>query len=150
MARGAARGPSARVVLNRKAIDQVRLAIADGTSAIGKAIVTTANPPDATPFGEGLVTHGGFVTYVGAKKTAGWSMDGRQPKKPRAIRVRGTDTILTAAGFGFPARFQEFGTARQPARPFLTPARNAVEPRAAGIMRQAAAYRIARYLGRPR
>lgn len=142
------RGPSARVKMNRKSLDQVRLAVADGTSAIGKAVVTTADPPDATPFGEGLVTHGGYLTYVGAKKTAGWSMDGRQPKKPRVVAVKGTDTIQTIAGFGFPARFQEFGTVKQPARPFLTPAKNAVEPRAAGLMRQAAAYRIARYLGR--
>lgn len=140
------RGPSARVKLNRKSIDQVRLAVADGTQAIGKAVIVAAKVPDAPPYSEGLVDRGGAITYVGAKKTAGWGTDGRQPKKPRAFRVAGTDTIQTLAGFGFPARFLEFGTAKMAARPFLTPARNQVEPRAAGIMRQAAAYRVARYL----
>jgi HK97 gp10 family phage protein len=139
-----ARGRTTRVKLNRAAIDGVRLAIADGTHAVAKAIVTTANPPDATPFGEGLITRGGTLAYVGSKKVDGWSLDGRQPRKPRKLRVKGTDTIVAVAGFGFPGRFQEFGTAHHPAQPFLTPARNQVVPRAVGIMRQATAYRLAR------
>jgi hypothetical protein len=134
-----------RVKINRKTVDQVRLAVADGAFAIAKAVVLEADPPDATPFGEGLVTTGGALAYVGPKKVAGWSEDGTQPKKPRAVRVRGTtDEIVAVGGFGFPALFNELGTVHQPARPFFLPAMNRVIPRAPGIMRQAAAYRIAR------
>jgi hypothetical protein len=134
----------ARVRLSRAAIDGVRLALADGVHAVAKAIVTEADPPDATPFGTGLVTSGGTLAYVGAKKVDGWGQDGKQPKKPRALRVAGQDAIVAVAGFGFPGRFQEFGTAHHRAQPFLTPARDRVAPRAAGIMRQATAYRLAR------
>ncbi len=136
---------SSRVVMNRKSVDQVRLAVADGALAIARTIVEEADAPDETPFGEGLVQRGGAIVYIGAKKVGGFGLDGRQPKKPRAIRVRGkTDEILAVGGYSFPARFQEFGTIHQPARPFLTPSMNRVIPRAAGIMRQAAVYRIAR------
>jgi hypothetical protein len=139
-----ARGRTTRVKLNRAAVDGVRLALADGAHAVAKAIVTDANPPDATPFGAGLVTSGGTLAYVGSKKVDGWSLDGRQPKKPRSLRVKGQDTIVAVAGFGFPGRFQEFGTVHHAAQPFLTPARDRVAGRAVGIFRQATAYRLAR------
>ena len=139
-----ARKRSARVVLNRKALDGITLAIADGAHAVAKAIVLEADPPDASPFGEGLVTSGGTLVYVGSKKVDGWSMRGQQPKKPRRFRVPKTQGVAAIAGFGFPGRFQEFGTVNQRAQPFLAPARDRVIPRAVAILRQAAAYRIAR------
>lgn len=142
-----ARKRHARVRLNRKAIDGVRLALADGAHEIAKTIVREARPPDATPFGEGLVTRGGTLAYVGSKKIDGWSLDGSQPKKPRALRVRGSDAIVAVAGFGFPARFQEFGTVHHGAQPFFMPAINAVAPRAGSIMARTAKYRIARIRG---
>lgn len=137
---------SARVVLNRKAIDGVRLAMADGVFAVGKAVVidADAHSPDATPFGVGLVKRAGTLVYVGDKKVAGWGIDGRQPKKPRVIRLKGTTGIVGIAGFSFPARFQEWGTVDQPARPFFTPARDRIVARIPSIMKQAAAYRIKR------
>jgi hypothetical protein len=130
------RKPSARVVLNRSALDEVHLALADGVTEIARTIVETARPPDATPFGEGLVTQGGWLVYNGSKKVAGGSLSGNQPKKPRAFRVRGTEGIAGIAGFGFPARFQETGTVDQPARPFLMPAVVKVKGVAADIMRE--------------
>lgn len=135
-----------RVKMNRKSIDNVRLAIADGTAAIGKAIILAADVPDAEPYGVGLVVEGGTLTYVGGKKVGSWHQSGEEPRKPKAMKVRGKDTIQTATGWSFPAHLLEFGTVRMGAQPFATPARNEVEPRAAGIMRQAAAYRIARTL----
>lgn len=137
----------ARVVLNRRAVDGVTLAIADGAHEVAKTIVREARPPDATPFGQGLVTSGGTLVYVGSKKVDGWSLDGRQPKKPRSLRVRGSESVVAVAGFGFPGRFQEFGTVNHGAQPFLTPSRNRVEPRVPGIMAKAAKYRIARLRG---
>jgi hypothetical protein len=129
-----ARKPSARVVLNRAALNRVELAIADGFSAVGHAVLDTTEPPDATPFGEGLVTRGGFLVYAAGKKVDGFGQDGRQPAKPRAVRVQGESWLQLIVGFGFPGRFQELGTIRQPARPFLTPAAGRVLPLAAQIM----------------
>lgn len=138
-----ARQRNARVKLNRKAIDGVRLAIADGAHEIARTIVMEADPPDATPYGAGLVTNGGTLVYVDGRKVDGWALDGTQPRKPRGARTP-KGAIVAVAGFGFPARFQELGTVRQPARPFLAPARDRVAARAASIMARTAKYRIAR------
>lgn len=140
-----AKGRTARVVLNRKAIDGVRLALADGVFAVAKTIVNEADPPDATPYGKGLVTNGGALLYVDGKKLDGMGLDGRQPGKPRS--AKSSPGTVAIAGFGFPGRFLEFGTVKMAAQPFFTPARDRVLPRATGIIRQASAYRIAR-LGR--
>lgn len=139
-----ARKPSARVVLNRAALTELGLAIAAGVEEIARTVVETADPPDATPFGEGLVTEGGWLVYQGANKVAGGSLRGLQPKKPRAFRVRGTTAIVGIAGFGFPGRFQETGTKNQPARPWFTPAVVRVKGVAGEIMRDAVGPRLRR------
>lgn len=138
----ASRRPSARVVLNRAALSELHLALADGIEEVARTIIETAKPPDATPFGEGLVTEGGWLVYDGSKKVAGGSLGGNQPKKPRAFRVRGTVGITGIAGFGFPARFQETGTEHQPARPFFMPAIVRVKGVAADIMREIVAPKL--------
>lgn len=135
---------SSRVVLNRRAVDGVRLAVADGIFEVGKAIIVQSDPPDAEPFGEGLTTRGGTLTYVDDKKVAGWGEDGRQPKKPRAVRVRGWRGILGIVGWGFPGRFQQWGTVHHAAQPFAWQAIDPIIPRIPSIVRQAAAYRLAR------
>lgn len=127
--------PSARLVLNRAALDTVRLAVADGVLEVARTMVEDANPPDATPFGVGLVQSGGWAVYAGSKKVAGGSLDGSQPKKPRALKTP-ADAITGIAGFGFPARFEEIGTVNQPARPFFMPAVVRVKGVAADIMRE--------------
>lgn len=106
----------ARAVLNREALEQVDLAMAVGVERVAMRILEVVRPPDATPFGEGLVDRGGFISYVDGKRVGG---DADQ--KPKAMLVRGRG-IVVGVGFGFPARFQEMGTERQPPRPFLTPA----------------------------
>ena len=137
-----ARKPSSRVVLNRGALDELHLALVDGVEEIARTIVETADPPDATPFGEGLVTQGGWLVYSGSKKVAGGSLVGLQPKKPRAFRVAAATIIQAIAGFGFPARFQETGTVDQPARPFLWPTALRVKAVAGDIMRSAVGSRL--------
>lgn len=137
---------NARVILNRRAVDGVRLAIADGTSEVGKTIIRETKPLDQPPYGEGLVDNGGTLTYVDGKKVDGWALDGTQPRKPRAAKTP-KDAIVTIAGWGFPMRFAELGTTRQPPRPRFAPARDRVEPRIPGIMARAAKYRIARLRG---
>lgn len=115
------RKTSARVVLNRQALNEVGLAVADGLEEVVRSIVLDAHPPDATPYGAGLVTSGGWLVYHGSKKVAGGSLTGKQPKKPRAVRVMGIGGITAIAGFGFPGRFQEIGTIYHRAQPFLGP-----------------------------
>lgn len=124
---------NSRLVLNRSRLDEVSLAVADGFGALAEAIVRNAKPPDAAPFGEGLVKRGGWLVYVGAKKVGGGGLDGRQPKKPRALKVK-QHGIVAIAGFGFPGRFQEFGTIHHRAQPFLSPAADRTVPRATQIM----------------
>lgn len=111
---------------------------------MAKEIVRTADPPDATPYGVGLVTRGGTMVYKGSKRLDVWSLDGRAPKKPRKFRVAGMGGIVAIAGFSFPARFQEFGTSHNPPQPFLGPAKNAVMGRVKSIMARTVKYRLAR------
>jgi len=140
-----ARGPSARVVMNRRALNEVELAIADGIVDLGQAIVEAANPPDATPYGKGLVTRGGVLVYYGPNKVGGWAIDGKQPKKPRAFRV--LQGISAAIGFGFPGRFQEFGTVKMGAQPFFVKAFNAVGRLSSQVMRPTVSARLKRLAG---
>jgi len=119
--------PSARVVLNHKRLSLVHRTLADGLAAVAAEIVRIADPPDATPFGEGLVTTGDTYVAVDGKKVAGGA------SKPRRLKVP-KPGIVAVAGFGFPGRFQELGTIHQPARPFLTPAVQRVMPVAPQIM----------------
>ena len=121
-------------MLNRAAMTELGVAIAEGVEEVARTIVEVADPPDATPWGEGLVTSGGWLVYLGPKKIGGGSQDGRQPKKPRSWRVRESEGIHGIAGFGFPGRFQEMGTVNHAAQPFLVPAGNRVTPHAPAIM----------------
>jgi hypothetical protein len=136
------RKPSTRVVFNRAALNTVDLAVAEGLEEVVRTVVESANPPDAAPFGAGLVTHGGWLVYAGANKVGGGSLDGRQPKKPRAFRVKGSRQIQAIAGFSFPGRFQEGGTAKMRANPFLTPTASSVVPHAPAIMKPAVSRRL--------
>jgi HK97 gp10 family phage protein len=130
-----ARKTSTRVVLNRSRVDRVHLAFATGVYQVAKEILRATDAPDATPWGTGLVTNGGALLYRGRNKLAGVGLDGRQPRPPRAAKVSANpDLIQAIVGYGFPGRFQEFGTVRQPARPFLTPAAQQVIPNAGPIM----------------
>lgn len=131
-----ARKPSARVVLNRAALTELGVVLADGVEEVCRTIVEVAGDraPDATPFGVGLTTNGGWLVYAGSKKVAGGSLRGLQPKKPRAFRPEPTG-ITGMAGFGFPGRFQETGTVHHGAQPFFTPAAEQVASHAPEIMR---------------
>jgi hypothetical protein len=128
-----------KMVLNRAAVDQIILATADGLFELAKSIVQNADVPDAAPYGVGLVQGGGAVAYVGKKRVAEWSKTGDTVKKPRAAKLspKGTDGVTVIFGYGFPGRFQEVGTVKQAAKPFLTPATMAELPAAEGYIRAA-------------
>lgn len=128
-----ARKPSTRVVMNREAVSAIRLGEADGLQAAGERIQSLVRPPDAEPYGKGLVKASGVATYVDGKKVAGVGT------APRAAIPKVMGTVL---GWGFPARFNELGTVRQPARPFFTPAMQEGLPEVAGDVAQAIEQRL--------
>lgn len=127
------RGPSAKVRLNKAALDDVTFIVADGLFEAGKVIIERAaahapdSPYDPYPTGEGLPKQGGVIAFVGNQRVDGWSIRGPQPVKPRSIRLlTKAHSVVVALGFGFPGRFAEGGTIHQPAQPFLASARDAV------------------------
>jgi hypothetical protein len=126
-----------RMVLNQERLGDVVFIVADGFFEAGRVIVERASahapdypyPTKRFPFGlgEGLPRQGGVLVYAGNKKTHGFSLRGDQPKKPRSVKEStAKHSVATVVGFGFPARFNELGTIRMPAHPFLGPARDAV------------------------
>lgn len=113
-----------RVEIYRETLAAVDLGLADGVFDVCRAIIRVAESraPDAEPYGEGLVMHGGAATWLNGRKTAemttGYS---GKVTKPRSVRVR-ANKITGVAGWGFPSMFLEFGTVNMPAQPFFTPA----------------------------
>lgn len=121
------RGETRRTVLNRQALGALEQGFIGGMAEIGRATIAATQPPDAEPYGQGLITTGDWVVYAGGKKVAG------RANKPRGkLPSKG---IVLFVGFDFPARFNEQGTIHQQARPFLTPAMLEVTPEAAAHMR---------------
>lgn len=129
---------ASRVQLNRAALDEVYGGLADGVFGIASAIALEAsrNAPDETPFGEGLVDHGGAAVWIKGRKVAEMTTGGPPPiAKPKALKVRSkAGDVVGLVGFGFPGRFQEMGTVHQPSRPFLTPAALRVVGRDANVI----------------
>lgn len=123
---------TSRVVLNRRALNALAGAFADGLGEIGKAAVEGADAPDATPYGVGLVRHRDWGVWAGSKKVGGTAT------KPRSDRLN-RQGLTMFAGFDFPGRFQETGTSHQPARPFFTPSILRVIPEAGRCIKSAVA-----------
>lgn len=121
-----------RMVINRDALHEVDSAMVKGMESMALRVLTEADVPTSDRGydyigGERVVNipledRGGFVAYVAGKKVNEFSLLlGERVKKPQGARVRGAGVVVIA-GFSFPARFNEMGTARHPARPFLAPA----------------------------
>lgn len=115
----------ARVVMNRAALDELGLGMADGLHAVGEKVLADAvsvmvpGHLDAPPYGEGLIASGHVLTYAGGKKVAG---DEGGTGKPRGMKTP-VDQAVMGVWFSSPlAHFAELGTIKEPARPFLTPA----------------------------
>lgn len=124
--------------MNRAALDAITLGAADGLQATGVAIIEAADPPDAAPFGKGLVGGGSSVTFVNRRKVAGM---GPLSRIPRSGRVP-AEGVVTVFGFSFPGRFRELGTIHASADPFLTPAAVQVVPSAVEQVGQAIKARL--------
>lgn len=138
MARGS------KMVVNRAAVDVVRLAVGDGLLSVANRILDVAVVPDATPLGLGLIEGGGAIAWVDGKKIGESRTGGRTAvKKPRALKLP-KDGIVAVAGYGFPARFVELGTVHAAPHPFLSPAVDQVAGEAPAIMAATVKPRIAR------
>lgn len=140
-----ARKPSAKVVLNRAALNEFHLALAEGVEEIVRTGAEEAgdNAPDAEPFGQGLMRNIGWLVYAGSKKVGGGSLLGVQPKKPRGFQTESTG-ITGMVGAGFPGRLQETGWSNAPARPWFTPPMMRVAGHALAIMRDVVGPRLRR------
>lgn len=116
-------GEITRVVLDRRELAAVVTAAGVGVYEWAADVVEDAadNAPDATPYGVGIVTGGGVVAYANGRKIGSWAAEG-EPDTPRELGSTGRGEIAVAGGFRFPARFQELGTVRHGAQPFLSPA----------------------------
>ncbi len=121
-----------RVIINRNAMNDLELAVADGVEVVVRNMMQSA--VEKVPFDEGssgrrhLRDTAGWAVWNGNRKVAG------DAAKPRDLRGR-KGTVMGAAGFGSPlAHLLERGTAlrrneapnratgRGPALPFLMPA----------------------------
>ena len=125
-----ATGRRSRVEVNRAALDEVNRGLADGIFDLARAVAVVASndapdsPYEPYPTGKGLPEQGGALVYVGGKRTHEYSTGhpGR-PNLPRGIGVRKRIGEITGiVGFGFPAMFNELGTVKMHAQPFVTPA----------------------------
>lgn len=103
------------VVLNREALSQFDRGLVEGLERLAEEAIDRTDPPDAAPYGVGLVEGGGYISYLDGKKVGGTA-----PKKPTGMRVRGQGAVV-GLGFGFPGRFQETGTVNHPPQPFFAP-----------------------------
>jgi hypothetical protein len=138
MARGAS--GAARIVLNRAKVEEMTLRVADGLFQAGQEAIHAARPPMG-PGPAHLYPRGGIIGFVGGKRFAVYARAGMvgSVKKPRAAKAS-QSTIVIVGGFGFPARFVEWGTVHNnPAKPFLTPVFMTVRGRAEALVRAACA-----------
>ena len=116
----------ARVVMNRAALDELQLAMADGLLRLGEQIIAEArdtaprDPEIAAKRGVPMMADtGNLVVYALGKKVGG---DEGGTGKPRGMATPKDQAVL-GVWFSSPlSHFAELGTLKERARPFLTPA----------------------------
>lgn len=126
-----------RVVMNRRALDAWSAGIVDGMEAMGEEFNNVIQPPDAAPFGQGLIDTHDYVVLSHGRKVAGGA------SKPRSVRAY-KDRIILVAGEGFPGRFVELGTVDTRPQPHVTPAMLQVIPDADVAIKASVRKRLAR------
>jgi hypothetical protein len=116
----------ARVIMNRAALDELQLGMADGLLQLGQQIIAEAranaprDPEIAAKRGVPMMADTGHcVVYALGKKVGG---EEGGTGKPRGMKTP-KDQVVLGVYFSSPiAHFAELGTIVEPARPFLTPA----------------------------
>lgn len=139
------RKPSARVVLNMSALNEVQQALAYGLKDLGEAVAREAAGNAAVsedPRYGHVKDQWGVAIFVDGKKVGDASSDGSATAKPREFRApKGLSGFV---GFGFPGRFLEVGTSDTRAQPFLSPAAARLAGSAVEIVRAGAAPHLAK------
>ena len=116
----------ARVVMNRAALDELQLGMADGLLKLGQQIIAEARanapryPETAAKRGVPMMADTGHcVVYALGKKVGG---EEGETGKPRGMKTSNGSADL-GVWFSSPlSHFAELGTIKETARPFLTPA----------------------------
>jgi hypothetical protein len=116
----------ARVIMNRGALDELQLGMADGLLTLGQRIVAEAaanaprDPEAAARRGVPMMADTGHVVvYALGTKVGG---EEGSTGKPRGMKTPKDQAVL-GVWFSSPlAHFAELGTIKETARPFLTPA----------------------------
>jgi hypothetical protein len=130
-------GSTTTVKVNRAVRHQIDEAAAWGVFQAGVAHLAAARsritpPPGRSGHSTGAMSAGGSVTlYMQGGETVAEGGPARSPADGASA------AIVAVVGFPFPARFQEIGTAKQPAYPFLGPSADGLD--AESVITQAAA-----------
>ena len=142
-----------KVTLNEAALDEATLGMAEGLYALGIDIAAVASvlahrdPVAAAARGVAMMADTAFVTVW----AAGVQVLGPAMAKPKrtvatgggAVRAGAREAVMMV-GFTSPlAHFNELGTVKMVAQPFLTPALNREMPSTAGHVLPAVGKRIA-------
>jgi len=135
-----------KVTLNEAALDEATLGMAEGLYALGIDIAAVASvlahrdPVAAAARGVAMMADTAFVTvWVGGGQVLGPAMP-----RPRGGGGASRREAAMYVGFTSPlAHFNELGTVKMVAQPFLTPALNREMPSTAGHVLPAVGKRIA-------
>lgn len=133
----------ARVVMNRAALNEMQLAMADGLLTLGQKVIADASalaprdPETAASRGVPMMADTGHaVVYALGKRVGG---EEGEIAKPRGLKTT-PDRVVLGMWFSSPlSHFAEFGTVKERARPFFTPALMADIPDAGGDVKAAIA-----------
>jgi hypothetical protein len=121
----------ARVVMNRAALDEMQLAMADGLLTLGQRIIAGAQDrarQELFPEEDAaLRAKRGVPMMADTGHSAVWALGKKvggeegEIAKPRGLKTPANEAVL-AVWFSSPlSHFREYGTIKEPARPFLTP-----------------------------
>jgi hypothetical protein len=124
---------SAKIVMNKAAVDVLYAGIADGLIGLGERIIEDARslaPHDeeaAASRGVPMMRDTGFVTVWGPVEGKSRLLHGSaevaaSKNKPRGVRTPPGQVVMIAAFASPIAHLQELGTVKMQAHPFLTPA----------------------------
>lgn len=153
---------AAKIEMNRKALDEFQLGMADGLGEMGKRVldeshsIAAAYPAVApgTPGGlrdpaaaaergaKMLMDTGRVIVYLDGKNVGRLGIDVDVTSKPKGMRARKGEVSMEVAYFSKLAHLVELGTIKMPARPFLLPAAHKIIPDARKYVIAPATHRV--------
>jgi hypothetical protein len=139
----------AKIVWNKSALDAMYAGMADGLIEIGERIIADArdtaprDPEAARVRGVPMMADTGFISVWGQGKLVhGSAQVAASKNKPRGVRTPKDQVVLVAAFASPIAHFNELGTVKMVAHPFLLPAFNRGVPGAEKVLVPAVGKRV--------